>query len=194
MLNGKSEPKITSVKGIQFLTHAQVVDLRNNEIRDFTEVNKTTTFTKNHYGYAPGEDPEGSEARNVTWKIGGNAFEKLPYAFGGRLIIEAPQTTAFNYPDNEQKSFTFFRNADETFEGSIEGINKCQIMKTEEDASGNLQVVLDLHGNIVYRNIKVVTINFVNRALDENHTADIDGKGIELDTTKGDNNQDILMK
>ena len=173
---------IESIKGIQFLIHAQTIDLRNNQIKDFTDLNvsaKATDFKRDHYGYGAGEDPDNpSESRNVVWKLGGNPFEKLPYSLGGRLVIEAAQTTSSQYPDKIE--FVFKRDATETFFGELD-IAKCQIMDYNDNG-----VIVDSSGNATYRDVHVTTINFVKTATDDNHIIDVDDTGIELDKTKGD--------
>lgn len=178
------EIKIKSIKGVQFLTHANTINLKKNDIEDLTELNvsliNSSAYLDDHYGYGPGEDPDdatNSISRNVIWHLEGNPFRKLPYALGGRLVIAQPASVSSNYPDDEEQKFYFMRDDahPDGFSGEL-SIKRSEIMMINADGNP-----IDKDGNVTsdaskvaYRDVNISAINFVNAT------------DIKLDTTKGD--------
>lgn len=77
---------IQDVHGLEYLRHAETVDLNHNEISDFTFL----SLGESYYGVS---NEAGVENRNVTWILSGNPFTNIPENFGGCLIVERSTIT-----------------------------------------------------------------------------------------------------
>lgn len=122
------DKKIYDVHGIQYLLRANSVDIKYNEITDFSWLESTDSF---YYGIT-GDDylnkyPERTESTNVYWILGGNPFARLPNNFGGRLVIDDPARQSYTYPMEDENRFIFARSeAGMKFSGTV-NIQRCTV-------------------------------------------------------------------
>lgn len=129
---------ITNAYGLQFLRHADEIDLSKNKISDFDFLWAYIAPTLNPDGSVNdavgpyfGTKGDGTNAAtNVTWKLGGNPFTKLPYTFGGNLVIEQPATTASIYAEDGFRPRVYLRGQEP--DSQVFNITRCEVF----DAGG----------------------------------------------------------
>lgn len=101
---------IMDITGLDLLRQAEEIDLRKNQITDFSQLGRnkgTEEEFKTWFGVADGTGR--TEGENVHLRIGGNPIEKIPTDFGGKIVIEQPGSTAYTYDESASSHFTYLR-------------------------------------------------------------------------------------